>query len=410
MPRVQRRSKPPQPRLSDRLIGWALSSGLARWAPSAPNAWRGRYLSKNGVWSRESFEAQGQLGDAITRFPAEEAEVAANDPLRDFMAVNQSLISFHLSFLARTFMPFAGSIARQTHREARRIRRHADRPFSSRPNDINLTREVEVWSKDIGISAIGVAAYDEKFTFEEYKAATWYDRVIVCVLELDLELTQSIPSTASERAAYAAYDALGEMISRLAERIRTAGFRAEAHNSVLGRAMTIHYALEAGLGQLGMNGQLLTPEAGSRCRLMLITTDAPLDLDAPRDYGIEAICDSCQICVARCPVGAIPVSRKNYRGVMKSKLNTKRCFPIVTQAEGCGICVKVCPIQRYGLRAVRSHFDQTGEILGKGTDSLEGYMWPPDKQHYGPGLRPPGARELALHPRLQARLRSDEPT
>ena len=69
-----------------------------------------------------------------------------------------------------------------------------------------------------------------------------------------------------------------------------------------------------GLGQLGLNGQLLTPFVGSRCRLLLITTDAPLDFDAPVDFGIPAICDSCRVCVVRCPAGAIPARRETGAG------------------------------------------------------------------------------------------------
>jgi len=64
----------------------------------------------------------------------------------------------------------------------------------------------------------------------------------------------------------------------------------------------------------------------------VLTTDAPLELDAPVDHGIEGVCDRCQACVRRCPVGAIPAVRKEHRGVTKAKLNTKRCLPIVTQA------------------------------------------------------------------------------
>ena len=57
----------------------------------------------------------------------------------------------------------------------------------------------------------------------------------------------------------------------------------------------------AGLGQLGANGQLLTPHAGARCRLQIITTDAPVTFDEPVDYGFHAFCQVCQVCVNRCP-------------------------------------------------------------------------------------------------------------
>jgi epoxyqueuosine reductase len=44
--------------------------------------------------------------------------------------------------------------------------------------------------------------------------------------------------------------------------------------------MFIAYAVAAGLGQLGLNGQLLSPYAGSRCRLNVLTTNAPLVCEA----------------------------------------------------------------------------------------------------------------------------------
>jgi ferredoxin len=221
----------------------------------------------------------------------------------------------------------------------------------------------------------------------------------VCVLEQNWEATQAIPSTRGERAAYHAYTKLGPMVNELAEYVRSLGYVAQA-NEGTGRGVSIHYAVEAGLGQLGMNGQLLTPFAGSRCRLMLIHTTAPLALDKPKDYGIPAICDLCKVCVRRCPSGAIPTKREYHRGVYKIKIKTERCVPMLAQAHACGVCMKVCPIQRYGLPAVIEHFEETGAILGRGTDELEGYHWPADGRHYGPGEKPKSAvTNAGLHPR-----------
>lgn len=145
----------------------------------------------------------------------------------------------------------------------------------------------------------------------------------------------------------------------------------------------------------------LTPAAGSRCRLVLITTTAPLALDSPVDYGIPAICDKCQACVERCPAGAIPARRKLYRGVEKAKLNTQRCWPVVARAEGCAICMKVCPVQRYGLKAVIEEYKTRGRILGLGTDELEGYRWI-DGRYYPAGARPRLGKEFFEIPGFDA--------
>ena len=62
------------------------------------------------------------------------------------------------------------------------------------------------------------------------------------------------------------------------------------------------------------------------------------------------------------------------------------------------MCMRVCPVQKYGLDAVKEHHAATGQILGKGTDELEGYHWPLDDRHYGPGEKPRIDSDALLHP------------
>jgi NAD-dependent dihydropyrimidine dehydrogenase PreA subunit len=204
--------------------------------------------------------------------------------------------------------------------------------------------------------------------------------------------------------------------------------------------------VEAGLGQLGANGQLLSPHFGSRARLMMITTDAPVTYDEPVDYGIQRFCQECQVCVNRCPGRALVrdkvwwrgvdygiqrfcqecqvcVNRCPgralvrdkvwWRGVEKNKLIYERCRPVMARYDGCGVCMKVCPVQRYGMKPVMEHYVATGEVLGKGTDNLEGYTFM-EKGYFGPGELPQfdhdffefphGTREDWLFERFKERL------
>lgn len=78
---------------------------------------------------------------------------------------------------------------------------------------------------------------------------------------------------------------------------------------------------------------------------------------------------------------------QEWRGVWKYKTYTERCFPTVLNYKGCAVCMKVCPIQKFGLRKVLEHYRATGQILGKGTLELEGYELP-GKGFYGPGELP----------------------
>jgi ferredoxin len=261
------------------------------------------------------------------------------------------------------------------------------------PSPERLTADLRAYGGKIGLSALGITQYQAKYNFEDYRGLNVGDTVIVCVLEQNYDSTQMIPSERAESTALATYGQLEERVVLLAKWLRERGYAARPEGHV-GESLALAYAVDAGLGQLGLNGQLLSPDAGSRARIHVMTTNAKLVFDHPVDYGLEGICDRCRICVERCPAGAIPATRKEHRGVTKAKLNTKRCLPILGLAAGCGLCMKVCPVQRFGLTAVVEEYKRSGKILGKGSDDLEGYDWPVDGEHYGPGQRPRVAPEV----------------
>jgi epoxyqueuosine reductase len=272
------------------------------------------------------------------------------------------------------------------------VRQSGDRGSSAAQlSPAALSKLVKDRAAELGVSATGVTEVNPKWTWDVVKTETLAgDRLIICVLEQNYKATQTIPSITAERAAMACTHKVQEQAYELVQDLRKLGFAAQLMNNS-GVGPIIAYAVAAGLGQLGLNGQLLSPFSGSRCRLVMISTDAPLALDSPVDYGITGVCDECKVCVRRCPTGAIPVRRSYHRGVEKIKIKIERCVPMTSQFHGCAVCMKVCPIQKFGLPAVLNHYKETGEILGKGTDELEGYNWPGDGKHYGPGTKPRSA-------------------
>ncbi len=76
-----------------------------------------------------------------------------------------------------------------------------------------------------------------------------------------------------------------------------------------------------------------------------------------------------------------------WRGVEKNKLYFRRCRPVMAHYTHCSICLKVCLVQKYGMVAVLTHYAETGQVLGKGSHDLEGYILG-DKGYFGPGEMP----------------------
>jgi len=264
---------------------------------------------------------------------------------------------------------------------------------TARPVGRDITDEIRTKARELGFSEVGFTRYDRHYTYVSKKRWTKFNHAICLALEQDYAQTQTIPSLEAEFAHYGTYEIEGAYALKLGDYIRSLGYYAQVHSPNDNSAAYIPMFVAAGLGQLGANGQLLSPHFGSRSRLMIITTDAPVTYDEPVDYGIHKFCQQCQVCVNRCPGRALVKEKVWYRGVEKNKLIYDRCRPVMARYEGCAVCMKVCPIQRYGMKPVMEHYVETGEVLGKGTDNLEGYDIR-DKGYFGPGELPQFDREF----------------
>ena len=260
-----------------------------------------------------------------------------------------------------------------------------------------VTEEIRLKARELGFGEAGFTRYDRHYTYASKKSWAKYEHAICLALEQNYTQTQTLPSLEAEFAHFGTYEIEGALALDLADYIRAIGYHAQVHSPNDNSAVYIPMFVAAGLGQLGANGQLLSPHFGSRARLMIITTDAPVTYDEPVDYGIHKFCQECQVCINRCPGRALVREKVWWRGAEKNKLIYERCRPVMARYEGCAVCMKVCPIQRYGMKPVMEHYVATGEVLGKGTELLEGYELR-DKGHFGPGELPHFDREFFEFP------------
>jgi len=152
----------------------------------------------------------------------------------------------------------------------------------------------------------------------------------------------------------------------LADYIRKLGYPARANHFRNYQVLPVPLAVEAGLGELGRCGFLVTREFGNCLRLSTVTTDLPLFCDEPVDIGMQDFCRMCRLCAEACPSGAIPKGAKiESRGYRRWMLDEVKCITYWHKVgTDCGVCIGSCPWSlpdKWWHRvstnvAVRSHF------------------------------------------------------
>jgi len=107
-----------------------------------------------------------------------------------------------------------------------------------------------------------------------------------------------------------------------------------------------HIAQAAGIGEIGWNGLLLTPEYGPRVRLTVVLTDADLYLESPRPADLP--CMKCRgACAKICPSKAIsyPVEGQPF------SVDAHKCNSYLSGVQTCAECIRVCPAGKTRLKA-----------------------------------------------------------
>ncbi len=140
----------------------------------------------------------------------------------------------------------------------------------------------------------------------------------------------------------------------IAAHLRRLGHSSRVHSNAYSELLHIPAMLMAGLGELSRIGELiLNPFIGPRSKSVVFTTDLPLEVDRPIDFGLQAVCNMCKKCARECPCNAIPFGPKvMFNGYEIWKPDAEKCGRYrLTNSKGsaCGRCMKTCPYNREDL-------------------------------------------------------------
>ena len=244
----------------------------------------------------------------------------------------------------------------RSHAEERDSRNIFEKHEVQDPADMSCS--IKEAARLYGASLVGIAELDRRWLYTHRRdgsavsIAPQYKNAIVMATAMDTGVIRKSPTFAAAGAVGAGYSRMAFLICCVAEFIQSLGYSAipMANES----ALSIPMAIQAGLGQLGRNGLLLTDRFGACVRLCKVVTDLPLQPDQPSEPALQEQCKSCRICCEACEPRAISserepsletVSKSNSKGILRWTVNPELCYGFwVKNGDDCSNCIARCPL------------------------------------------------------------------
>lgn len=172
-----------------------------------------------------------------------------------------------------------------------------------------------------------------------------HKNAIAIAVEMDYEMIKHAPDSAATTESAFKYFEAAKIAMTVARYINKLGYEARAHVDGNYRVLCVPIAVDAGLGELGRLGLLITPKFGPRVRLSIVTTNMELQHDKPLNFGVQHFCSICKKCATNCPSASIQQAEKQViQGVEKWQSEQESCYRFWrTQGSDCSVCLKVCP-------------------------------------------------------------------
>ena len=315
-----------------------------------------RFSARNIVFARVGWDTEASFYKK--RIHSEAEEIISHD------IEGYSRIEYERSRAAWTIHDLLGSqfgkewTGQPSHRKGQRP--------ESQTSPEQMSQRIKEAGRYYGAALTGITELDARWLYTHQRDGSEINfdpelrYVIVMATAMDPALIRKSPIFDSATTVGIGYSRMALLVATMAEMISSLGYRVVPMAN--DTALSIPLAIQAGLGQLGRNGMLLTPSHGACVRLCKVLTDLPLLPDEPSEPALNEVCRSCFICAASCPVKAISdrkqpfyetTSVSNNRGILRWPVDPELCYGFwVKNGSDCSTCIARCPMTPQTANAI----------------------------------------------------------
>ncbi len=297
------------------VVAVAVGGGIVLFLLPIGQVERGNDVPRQRFDERDIMFARARL---VPGSPEHEAYYAMRPENRDIDDEIRALPGL-LSLTASKANPLAFASAEASFSLTGALREEVDGPVSpvrSKFTAAQMTSYIKDLARYYGAYMVGITELQPYHVYShigrgsgEYGAPITLDHryAIAFTVEMDHAMTGTAPNAPTAMESARQYVEVARVALQLGYLIRSLGYPARAHIDGNYRVIAPLVARDAGLGEIGRMGLLMTPELGPRVRLGVVTTDLPLIPDQrDDDTSVIDFCRICQKCVETCPSRSIP--------------------------------------------------------------------------------------------------------
>jgi reductive dehalogenase len=230
------------------------------------------------------------------------------------------------------------------------VARHRDERPPGEMTEIVKRLALHLGARDVGVTEL--RPY-HVYTHVGRGSGRWGDEIpvehrwaVAFTMEMDFHVMRQAPEAPVVAESARQYVEGAKIGIQIASMIRRLGYPARAHIDGNYRVIAPLVAKDAGIGEIGRMGIVMTPGLGPRVRLGVVTTDLPLVADAPTDdRSVIDFCTVCKKCAENCPSQSISFDdRTHIDGGWRWAIDPDTCFRYWNAVgTDCGVCMTVCP-------------------------------------------------------------------
>ena len=262
-----------------------------------------------------------------------------------------------LSEKASKYEPFTFTASIANFQTVEHFKHNVTAPVKATTQDIDsqkMSKFIKAWMKKLGVIDIGITELKphhlysyrgRNYNFSQ-KVNNNHKYAIALTVEMNEEMIKDAPNGATIMESSQQYLRAGNFAMQLASFIGSYGYKARSHIDGNYEVVCPLVAKDAGLGEIGRMGLLMTPKLGSRIRISVVTTDMPLITDKAKDFAwMTTFCEFCKKCADNCPANAISKNPpEKIKGIKRWQISQEKCFTYWTKTgTDCAKCITVCP-------------------------------------------------------------------